>query len=470
MAKIDGVNLASLTNINGLAAVAPFPGLKIDLGRTSGGTVSGWVPDSTYYVGAGVTDTITPPDTSGLTDPAPSAVYGTIRRMSEYLDESVHIPASVGLIPNTNYLIRLHIDKATFSDRVTIEKYPHPTLSEFLFDGTVTTTVVIFEFPAISDSSGDLRFVMGNYGGIFFAAVGLEILPLWISDLQPMANPSYTNNASMSVQIAGQGTRGSLSNCRIKSLNGGLPQGVTLSDTGLLSGTPICYRQSQVIVEGDSRTGAFGTEGVGWPLIAQSSLGDNFTIRNIGSGGNVISNMVTEYYSQALPFRDSAFAKDIYLLFGPGVNDLNLSRSVADVYADYVTIGQQAQADGFFVIVSTCMFTNTSPAQPNVDDLNTNHLIPNWATFADMLVDVNTLTILGNAGTHTPDFRIYDGTHARFHGEEAISALMVEAIHNATPNGAATSLTAPADFTFKVTCEDDGGSVAEREYTITITP
>lgn len=80
---------------------------QIDTGRTGGGTVDGWAQDS-YFTG-GIPYSWNAPgiDVSGVTDPAPEAVYQYIR-----FDGASYTYDLPGFTPNSGCFVRLHFQQA----------------------------------------------------------------------------------------------------------------------------------------------------------------------------------------------------------------------------------------------------------------------------------------------------------------------------------------------------------------------
>ncbi len=442
----------------------PITIYRIDAGRTTGGVVDGWDVDTFSVVGA--TYAFSGATLTGLTNPAPSAVYTTSRYFNVYSAETLRV---TGLTPNKNHKIRIHWWNAAIGNNFVVQAYPLTTYREALVKNyDATSQAHIFEVSLVSDGDGVISLAMSGWGTNCFYS-GIEVVEVPNYTLRAMTPTSFPNGVAMSQQLTASGGLAPFTFSR-KPGSGALPWGVTLGSNGILSGTPLVYRPSQIIVEGDSRSSYTIEEPSDaartWPSQLANELGDNFTVHNVATGGTTVATMLTQYATEVEPLRDSAKALDVFILFG-GYNDISSGRTAADTYADIVTLCSQAQADGFLVIVAIQSLCTSMPNLSEMDSLIAS-IETNWETFADALVDLRDVSELNQ----TPLDLFYtdsNGVHYRTPGATLVKDAFLDAIKSLTPNGP-TSLLTDADFTFTASSKDANGSIADREYTITVTP
>lgn len=461
------------TTTEGLAAP-----IRIDAGRISGGTVSGWLEDDFALSGTPNLSTgVGSPDTTGVVDPAPDTVYTILHRCETVGAETYRI---TGLSANKPHKIRYHTCFVANGYRNLAHEYPVPLFKHALFDEVYQVADIgkarIYEGSMLSDSGGEVSLSISGYAGSHGFCCGLEIIQVAAFTLDDLADDSASNNSAYSEQLTSPLGVVPIT-FEIRRGDGALPKGMTLSSSGLLSGTPVVYRPSQIIAAGDSRTAGDGTADQNqtrWPSQLGLLLGGQFSIVNIAGGGAQMANMATAYTTSALPLRDTAMAKDIYILMG-GRNDIDAGRSATDIYNDIAAQCAQAQSDGFLVIVSTIGFDGTfdGTKETKRSTINSN-IVSNWATFADALFDADDYAELSAGG---PDgspvnyfYMAFDAVHYQAPGWGVIAGGMKDLVHGLAPNGASSSLLSSANFDFTVTAIDDDLSITSKDYTLTVTP
>jgi lysophospholipase L1-like esterase len=452
--------------------------VRIDSGRTSGGTVATWLQDTMSVGGTAGSSSVVGADTTGVTDPAPAVVYETMRTCTN--DPNVEIYHITGLVPNKPHKIRYHTAYIAGGYRNVGHEYPLPTFRHALFDHVYENADAnkarIYEGSLLSDVDGEIGLSFSGYGFANAFCNGLEIIEVPEIELSDLSTTSVQTGNAYSEQLTVPDAVGSVT-FEIRRGDGALPKGMNLSGTGLLSGTPQVYRPSQIITAGDSRTAGTGTTNQNqtrWPVQLGLLLGDKFTITNLAAGGAQLAGMATAYTTYAVPARDPAMAKDIYILMG-GRNDIDAGRSATDIYNDIAAQCAQAQSDGFLVIVSTIGFDGTfdGTKEGKRNTVNGN-IRTNYATFADAMFDTDDydeITLPGPDGSGVDYFYFaFDAIHYAAPGFGIIANGMKNLVHSLAPNGAAYSPTSDATFDFTVTAIDENGSIDQKDYTLTVTP
>lgn len=454
--------------------------IQIDAGRTTGGTVDGWLQDDFAISGtSGLATGVGTPDTTGVVDPAPDAVYSDLHRGETLNTETYHI---TDLEPNKPHKIRFHACFISGGFRNVGHEWPLPTFRHALFDEIYQTAdvgkVKIYEGSMFSDDDGDigLNFQGYVYSGTGAFCAGLEVIQVPSFELAPLKQVSVANGDAYFEQLTTVGATGPVTH-EIRRGDGALPKGMVLTPEGILSGTPIIYRQSQIFTGGDSLTAGLGTAqdlATRWPVQLQLLLGDKFTVTNVATGGSQLSNMATAYTTSVLPNRNTAMAKDIYILWG-GRNDIDAGRDPVDIFADIQTLCIAAQAGGFLVIVCTLPYDVTFDATKEAKRSDVNGEIQgSWPGFADALLNLNSLPHIGEFVPVASDadyfYRAFDGVHFHAPGWGIVAEAAKTKVHGLAPNGAAYVPTSDAAFNFTVTAIDSNGSIATKDYTLTVTP
>lgn len=163
--------------------------LKIDVGRMSGGVINGWSQD-TYYTGGSTYAWTQPINLTGLTDPAPMAVYQPLR----YGDFSYTLP---GFAPGSTVKLRLHfadIETASGSRRfsiavggVTPALFSNVDVAQLV--GNVSYKGVILEYQTTANGSGQ---VLLSFQTIFQNPIinGIEAIELSVPSASFTKTPS----------------------------------------------------------------------------------------------------------------------------------------------------------------------------------------------------------------------------------------------------------------------------------------
>ncbi len=110
----------------------------------------------------------------------------------------------------------------------------------------------------------------------------------------------------------------------------------------------------RITFEGDSRTASVSLSSYSnqsaYPKAVLTGLGDNWSGQAVAEANETMQQIVTQYATEILPYRNTSLTKDIIYLFA-GTNDIENGRTGAQVYADIVTFCTTAKADGFKVVV-----------------------------------------------------------------------------------------------------------------------
>lgn len=172
-----------------------------------------------------------------------------------------------------------------------------------------------------------------------------------------------------------------------------------------------------VVPDGDSLTADRPTSGNGlfagnaWPdqmipMLNATAFG-NYDTYDMAVGGQTLANMNSDASTEIDPLFNSDRADNICVVWA-GTNDMGIgggSQSGATTYSRLVTYCQARQAAGWTVLVMVCLKRNDLSNFPNQAALdafevqrgiyNTN-IRANWATFADVLIDLETLDYFNN--------------------------------------------------------------------------
>jgi PKD repeat protein len=254
---------------------------------------------------------------------------------------------------------------------------------------------------------------------------------------------------------------------------GALPNGLSLSSSGVLSGTPnlSAVKPSLIILEGDSIIRGSTTDFPGYdsPYTPGGHLAKllprSWRVRSIATGGETFQMMASEYPTQAQPHFDSAYERCIYFL-SSGHNDLLAGTTLADMKTYTNSCISQAKADGFQTIVATIVPSpyyggGTATIQ---SDYNT-WVRGGGVTDADVICDYSDNVLLANQ--HHNTYFESGGIHNTELGymQRAVS---IKTAIDALPTPGDGSLAVDYKFAVKVT--DSLGNAATKQYTLTINP
>jgi lysophospholipase L1-like esterase len=147
-----------------------------------------------------------------------------------------------------------------------------------------------------------------------------------------------------------------------------------------------------------------------------------WTIRNVGNGGDTMTQMTAQYAAQVLPFYNPALNVN-YLTLQGGSNDIANGRTTAALKNDVAAYVARAKADGFVVGVCT-VFHRVGNDVGKVSDYN------NWlragSSGADFIIDLAAHPFLSNATN--PTYFIGDGIHTNNAGQSVIASIFADAL------------------------------------------
>ena len=162
-------------------------------------------------------------------------------------------------------------------------------------------------------------------------------------------------------------------------------------------------------------------------LILDSS--NLWTVRNVGGGGDTMTQIAAQYETQVLPFYNGSLNVN-YLTLQGGSNDIANGRTTEVLKTDVESYVARAKADGFLVGVCT-VFHRVGNDVGKVSDYN------NWLragnSGADFIIDLAAHPSLSDAAD--PTYFQGDGVHTNNAGQTVIAGIFA----NAFPTIAATS-------------------------------
>jgi hypothetical protein len=147
-----------------IADISPFVNLLTNpfvLGINAGGDTQGNFVADTDYSGGSQYSTSSSVDTSGVTNPAPDAVYQSVR----YGNETYTIP---NLTANTNYTVRLHFNELYWNSAGSRVFNVSLNGSQVLHNFDILKTAggenkaLVEQFNAISDSNGEIAIALST--------------------------------------------------------------------------------------------------------------------------------------------------------------------------------------------------------------------------------------------------------------------------------------------------------------------
>lgn len=194
-----------------------------------------------------------------------------------------------------------------------------------------------------------------------------------------------------------------------------------------------------VVAEGDSLTTGNGIAVTSsYPYLLALSFTDNRMVSmvNVATSGNKLSDMATQATTQVDPTYDSRKVNNFCVIWG-GTNSMYSGESGdfsgSGAYDRLVTYCQARQAEGFKVIVLTCLpRTNVgTPAGFETQRTAFNASVrANWRTFADAMADVAADSRLSDS-TDTTYFNA-DLVHLTATGNAVVASIVLDALEPLT--------------------------------------
>ena len=160
--------------------------------------------------------------------------------------------------------------------------------------------------------------------------------------------------------------------------------------------------------------------------------GNVWTIRNVGNGGDTMTQIIAQYGSQVLPHYNPALSVN-YLTLQGGSNDIANGRTAEALKADVAAYVARAKNDGFRVGVCT-VFHRVGNGTAKVNDYNSWLRAGNSG--ADFIIDLAAHPALGDA-TNLTYFQ-GDGVHTNNAGQNVIAEIFAASL----PIAASTTLAA----------------------------
>ena len=319
LAAIALVLTALVAGVAAPEALAAAPGVDISAG---GPAAAPFVADEDFTGGtkAATTHAIT---TTGLTNPAPQSVY----QHNRYGNFTYTIP---GLTAGASYTVRLHF----------AEEYWTKAGSR-IFNVLINGTQVLTNFDIFATAGGEYIGVIEPFTAtasstgtvtIKFVTVkdnaqvnGIEVYPSTANTIT-VTNPgseSWTVGTAASLQISASD---SASGQTLTYTATGLPAGLSISSSGLISGTPTAAGTGSVTVTAKDTTGASGSATFSWTVSTagtgctgqsnQPNFGPNVYIFNSGESATTINNTLNTIFNaqKVNQFGTARYAE----LFDPG--------------------------------------------------------------------------------------------------------------------------------------------------------
>jgi lysophospholipase L1-like esterase len=180
------------------------------------------------------------------------------------------------------------------------------------------------------------------------------------------------------------------------------------------AGRPLRY-----MVFGDSMT--YGLEGgtVNYSAFVSTVLGSGVAVFNNGKSGETLADIVS-YEHSSLQFWYADGGANVTSILA-GTNDMHTyDAGPADCYANLITFGKQAHADGFLVLVMT--LPRPDIFVPDAMRAEYNRLIrAGWPSFADAFIDLE-------ADPALIGMTIGDNVHPNGDGHQRIAARVAPVI------------------------------------------
>jgi PKD repeat protein len=254
---------------------------------------------------------------------------------------------------------------------------------------------------------------------------------------------------------------------------GALPNGLSLSSAGLLSGTPnlSATKPSLLLLGGDSLTKGFiGAD----PALTADYTPTAWAIKLLGRSwkgicaavsGTTLANMETSYNSTFFStYYNSAYEKCIFFICG-GENDIIGGTSLSAMETSLQNIVTAAHTAGLKVIVGNLVI-NPNWVGTQLSNANSfNSWISSTLTNADQKIDWSSNVLLANQkhNTYFNDGGIHQ-TELGYIERAKMIKTAADAISAVGSGGVAV------DYKFAVKVNDPSGNAVTREYTLTVNP
>lgn len=349
-----------------------------DIGRTSGGLVSGWNDETTLGIsntGGTAFNVVTGTFRKlGVIQPAPEAVYRQCR-YTVGTSQSYDFP---NFTAGVEHLVRLHCwcDGGTITSLWTMDiEVDGVVLGNDVVFNIALDGAIVFEFYH-TPASSTVNIVLTK---VDTAAI--------LSGIEVIKNPGPRPHNNV---ISGYGDS--------------LMWGSDASDQYHLNPT---YQT--------------------WELLPQ-----NWSHFNLGLPGWRLDTLILDYSSTVSPVYDPDAPNSVLFING-GVNDIFNNRATNDIIDDYQALCSMAQTEGWLVVLSPIAICSDSyPGKPvdydsKRDTVNA-HMKDNWGTCADYFIDLTADPFLGDAGDPDDPTYINDGLHYTDAGYALWADYMVDGI------------------------------------------
>lgn len=277
---------------------------QIDCG---GGAVSPYVADTGYNAGNAFSSTASI-STSGVTNPAPTAVYQSVRWNPSFTY------TLTGYTANTAYTVRLHFVELSFtaagSRKFNVAINGTSVLSNFdIFAQVGQNHALVQQFTATANSSGQIVIALTQGSADNPSIAGIQVLTVAVP-ATPTGVAAVPNNASAT--ISWNASSGATSYNLYRSTSSGA-EGTTAyksnitstsyTDTGLTNGTTYYYKVAAVSSAG---TSAQSSEVSAKPSASGPGPGTPVLQIDAGSSGAVAPFVADTDYNSGTAFSSSA--------------------------------------------------------------------------------------------------------------------------------------------------------------------
>lgn len=263
--------------------------------NAGGGAVSPFVADTGYSGGNQFSSTATI-NTSGVTNPAPTAVYQSVRWAASF-----NYTLSGGLTAGTSYLVRLHFVELTFSSSgqrtFNVAINGTQVLSNFDIVAAVGQNhALVREFTATANSSGQIvvAFTQGTADNPSIAGLEVTTLPSVPAAPTGLSATAGAGSVSLSWNASSGATSYNLYRSTTAGGEGSTAYvsgltGTAYTDTGVAGGTTYYYKVAAVNTAG---TSAQSSEASATPSSGGTS--PNSPVLRINAGGAAVSPFVAD--------------------------------------------------------------------------------------------------------------------------------------------------------------------------------